>query len=221
MARIRIDDLPVADDLTPEQEELILGAGLSFRPSLEHLEAREVPSGSPVTMSGLPAGPALLQQAANPMRIDYNALASNAAGSLGTQKINVQNGVADITQAARATLESDILARLPKTLGSYPLIGDVNLDRVTLNRLTLDRAGNFNGELTATFKAGSLSAAVTATIQNNQLRLDSDNALIRQFGKLEQRQAEWQPHVTAALDGLRARLMPQIFGTQAASTGGR
>jgi Raf kinase inhibitor-like YbhB/YbcL family protein len=45
MARIRIDDLPVADDLTPEQEALLQGAGLqSFRPSLESLEAREVPA---------------------------------------------------------------------------------------------------------------------------------------------------------------------------------
>jgi hypothetical protein len=45
MARIRIDDLPVAENLTPEQEALILGAGLkSFRPSLEHLETREVPT---------------------------------------------------------------------------------------------------------------------------------------------------------------------------------
>ena len=43
MTRVRIDDLPVAEDLTPEQEELILGAGLkSFRPSLESLETREM-----------------------------------------------------------------------------------------------------------------------------------------------------------------------------------
>jgi len=45
VARIRIDDLPVAEELTPEQEELIQGAGLrSFRPSLEALEARDVPT---------------------------------------------------------------------------------------------------------------------------------------------------------------------------------
>jgi RTX calcium-binding nonapeptide repeat (4 copies) len=43
MARIRIDDLPVAEDLTPEQEALIQGAGLkSFRPSLEALEDRQL-----------------------------------------------------------------------------------------------------------------------------------------------------------------------------------
>jgi Raf kinase inhibitor-like YbhB/YbcL family protein len=45
MARIRIDDLPVAENLTPEQEALIIGAGLrSFRPMLEELERREVPA---------------------------------------------------------------------------------------------------------------------------------------------------------------------------------
>jgi hypothetical protein len=45
MARIRIDDLPVADNLTPEQEALIQGAGLrSFRPRLEFLEGRDMPA---------------------------------------------------------------------------------------------------------------------------------------------------------------------------------
>jgi Raf kinase inhibitor-like YbhB/YbcL family protein len=45
MTRIRIDDLPVAEELTPEQEALIQGAGLkSFRPSIEALEGREVPA---------------------------------------------------------------------------------------------------------------------------------------------------------------------------------
>jgi phosphatidylethanolamine-binding protein (PEBP) family uncharacterized protein len=45
MTRIRIDDLPVAENLTPEQEELIQGAGRkSFRPRLESLEDREVPA---------------------------------------------------------------------------------------------------------------------------------------------------------------------------------
>src|SRR4051812_6174446 len=43
MARIRIDDLPVAESLTPEQEALLLGAGLkSFRPTLEGLEDRQL-----------------------------------------------------------------------------------------------------------------------------------------------------------------------------------
>jgi phosphatidylethanolamine-binding protein (PEBP) family uncharacterized protein len=45
MTGIRIDDLPVAENLTPEQEALIIGAGLrSFRPMLEELERREVPA---------------------------------------------------------------------------------------------------------------------------------------------------------------------------------
>jgi hypothetical protein len=48
MARIRIDDLPVAEHLTPEQEALIQGAGLkSFRPTLEALEDRQMMSANP------------------------------------------------------------------------------------------------------------------------------------------------------------------------------
>jgi hypothetical protein len=43
MSRIRIDDLPVVENLTPEQEEMILGAGLrTFRPRLESLESRDL-----------------------------------------------------------------------------------------------------------------------------------------------------------------------------------
>jgi hypothetical protein len=43
MARIKIEDLPVAENLTPEQEELIEGAGLrSFKPTFEALEARQM-----------------------------------------------------------------------------------------------------------------------------------------------------------------------------------
>lgn len=45
VARIRIDDLPVAEELTPEQEALIQGAGLrSFRPGVEAMETRYVPA---------------------------------------------------------------------------------------------------------------------------------------------------------------------------------
>lgn len=43
MARIRIEDLPAVDNLTAEEQEQILGAGLrSFKPTFEALEAREV-----------------------------------------------------------------------------------------------------------------------------------------------------------------------------------
>jgi hypothetical protein len=190
-----------------------------FRPTLDHLEARELLSANPVTVPVLPSGTALVQQARNRMQVNHGALLSDAAGSLAARQVNVRNGVADITQAARATLESDLLARLPRTLGTYPLIGEVKLDRVTLNRLTLSKDGNFNGQLTVTLKARAMSATVTAHLRNNQLSLDSDNALVRQFGKLDQRQREWQPKVTAALDALRARLMPQYFGSRAMAAG--
>jgi hypothetical protein len=43
MARIEIEDLPVGEPLTPEQEELLFGAGFRpFRPMFEALEAREM-----------------------------------------------------------------------------------------------------------------------------------------------------------------------------------
>ncbi|HEY7315584.1 MAG TPA: hypothetical protein VH643_40020 [Gemmataceae bacterium] len=43
MAHIKIEDLPVGANLTPEEEELIFGAGWrSFRPMLESLESREM-----------------------------------------------------------------------------------------------------------------------------------------------------------------------------------
>jgi hypothetical protein len=192
-----------------------------FRPMLESLESRELLSGNPVTVPILPSANALVRQATNQMQVNFNADLSNAVNTLAAQQVKVLNGVADITQAAKAILESDIMARLPKTLGNYPLIGEVKLDNVTLNRLTLDKDGNFNGQLTIDFKASLMSATVTATITNNQLSLNSDNALVQQFGKLDQRQTEWQPQLTAALDALRARLMPQYFGTQTAPTGGQ
>lgn len=183
-----------------------------FRPTLENLEAREVLSAN-LTTPVLNVGAAQVQQASNGMQVNYNAVFTGAANALAGQQVNVQNGVADVTQAAKSILESDILARLPNTLGKYPLIGEVKLDSVTLNRLTLDKVGNFNGEMAVNLKAGSMSATVTVTIKNNQMSLSTDNPLVRQFGKLEQRQQEWQPQVTAALGELRARLMPQYFGS--------
>jgi hypothetical protein len=182
-----------------------------FRPTLEHLETREVMSsnlGSALPVPP-PSGAAGLQQ---------NAIFTNAA-TLAAQKASVVNGVVDLTAAARTTLESDILARLPRSVGRVAGV-EVTIDRVTLNRLTMDKNGNFNGQLTVTLKSdllGTQYANVQANIVNNQLRLDSDNALVRQFGKLEQRQQEWQPKVTAALDAIRPQLMRQHFGTQVGS----
>jgi hypothetical protein len=63
MARIRIDDLPPGEPLSPEQEELLFGAGFQpFRPMFEALEAREMMDAAigQVLMSPLPhagAGP--------------------------------------------------------------------------------------------------------------------------------------------------------------------
>jgi hypothetical protein len=62
MARIKIEDLPIAENLTPEQEELIQGAGLrSFRPKLEGLEDRQLMASG--LAGSLPVPPPALGQA--------------------------------------------------------------------------------------------------------------------------------------------------------------
>src|SRR5262245_29271357 len=43
MSRIRIEDLPVGENLSPEERERLFGAGRgSFRPTIETLEGREM-----------------------------------------------------------------------------------------------------------------------------------------------------------------------------------
>jgi hypothetical protein len=82
--------------------------------------------------------------------------------------------VVDVTQAARAALERAILARLPRSLGRFQLVGEVTLDRVTPNRLTLEKDGNVNGPLHVTLEGpmfGTQFATVQASIENNPLRL--------------------------------------------------
>jgi hypothetical protein len=79
MSRIRIEDLPVAENLTPEQEELIEGAGLkSFRPKLEDLERREMLDagiGGALATAPPPAGPSHVRtlEAAQPTRVEMPA----------------------------------------------------------------------------------------------------------------------------------------------------
>jgi hypothetical protein len=191
----------------------------SFRPQLEILEGRMLPSSfgpvshdlAPQALFQSPAqGPIQIQsiqvrQVTNQMQINSIPVFSNASAALAAlektaQHVNVQNGVADITEAAKAPVESLLLDRLPRTMGNYPFSAEVTLDR-----LTLDGDGNFNGQLTVAFKAGPMSGTITATITDNQLSLSSDNAMVRQFGKLDQRQSEWQPKVTEVLDVLRDR----------------
>jgi hypothetical protein len=197
---------------------------LRFRPTLEHLEAREVLSANLGAALLPPAtGPAQINQAANQMQVDFSGLLTSATDAITAQNVSVQNGVADVTQAARTILENDILTRIPQSL-SVPLIGEVKLDSVKLDRLTLDKDGNFNGQMTVTFKyelSGIQYAKVQASIVNNQLKLSSDNPLVSAFGKLEERQQQWQPKVTEALNAIRPQLMSQFFGTQGSSaTGG-
>jgi uncharacterized protein YkwD len=130
MARIHIDDLPPAETLTPEQEELILGAGLrSFRPRLESLEAREVMSanfGSALVVPPPAAQPAqaLFSNLATP---PANAAPSNilvlndstqrgGGGDLRTQDIGAARlEVLNLVNAERAKFN------LPALTGNWTL----------------------------------------------------------------------------------------------------
>ena len=86
MARIRIDDLAVAEALTPEQEALLLGAGLkSFRPSLEALEGRDMPSGlAPLTQP---------VQVFQPVLSNHVVIAHQGQLSAGNLKLDVEQAI--------------------------------------------------------------------------------------------------------------------------------
>jgi hypothetical protein len=146
-----------------------------------------------------------LRQATNQMQINSIPALSNWSNPLARMEeiarhVHVQNGVADITEAAKAPLESLLRDRLPRMGGSHRQHGEVTLDH-----LSLDRNGNFNGQLTITFNAGRTFGTVTATSTNNQLSLSSEDAELQKSGKLEKLQSEWQPKLTEVLDFLRDR----------------
>jgi hypothetical protein len=197
--------------------ELATTFAARFRPMLECLEAREVPSAS--TGDGPPpnfGANAIQQTQSSQMPVDYNGLFGRIAG----QQVTVQNGVADVTQAAKPILEGEILKRLPKTF-STP-VGDAKLDSVTLNRLTLDQYGKFNGQLTVTYDAPLVGkVGLKANITNNQLGLDSDNTLVKQFVNLDKRANDWQPKVTEVLNAARPPLMSLYFSSTGSSTATR
>jgi hypothetical protein len=81
MARIKVEDLPVADNLTPEQEELIQGAGRrSFRPKLEGLEDRQLMASH--LAASLPVPPPALGQAQVSLR-DFLSTPPEARSQVG------------------------------------------------------------------------------------------------------------------------------------------
>src|SRR5262245_9880239 len=93
MTRIHVNDLPAADTLTAEQEELIQGAGLRLRrPTLEGLEDRELMAshlaGALLVKPPAPDPGALSigQFVSTPMQINLDqtsgALAGHAQGGL-------------------------------------------------------------------------------------------------------------------------------------------
>jgi hypothetical protein len=113
VTRIRIDDLPVAEDLTPEQEELILGAGLrSFRPQLEVLEGRALPSGM--------TPPALVN---NPSVIEVPVMVTNTKVSANQGQLNpidiksqLDKGLPPATQPGAASPFAGVPAGSIRTL---------------------------------------------------------------------------------------------------------
>jgi hypothetical protein len=99
MARIRIDDLPVAEGLTPEQEALILGAGLkSFRPSLEALEDRQLMAAGITVMQVVPAIVTKQVEIANQNQLQVINLKQDVEKAIrpGGTPIDLQGGVGSI-----------------------------------------------------------------------------------------------------------------------------
>jgi hypothetical protein len=88
MARIDVNDLPAAQGLPAEQEELIQGAGLRpFRPTLEGLEDRQMPDaglGHTLLPALAPAAgahaPGQAQEVAPPMQVHIDPMVDGLAG---------------------------------------------------------------------------------------------------------------------------------------------
>jgi phosphatidylethanolamine-binding protein (PEBP) family uncharacterized protein len=130
VSRIRIDDLPVAENLTPEQEELIEGAGLkSFRPTLEALEDRKLMN------AGMIAGAVL--------RNDVVVQSQTPAGMVG--EATPRNNVFQYNNAV--TNQGDVLRTNAMTndgvnLRTNAMMNDGPVTRNAQQAMTL--SGNFN-----------------------------------------------------------------------------
>ena len=116
MARIRIDDLPVAENLTPEQEALILGAGLkSFRPSLEALEDRQLMAAG-ITFQVVPAIVTnQVRQNAAPVslnNLETNNLKQDVEKAIPGGPIQVRNGPVGSAPKTQREQEREALDRM-------------------------------------------------------------------------------------------------------------
>ena len=117
MARIRIEDQPVAEDLTAEQEELIVGAGLkSFRPTLEGLEDRQLLASH--LAGSLPVAPPVLDPAHVGLR-EFTADGDHVAGTLlmqgqrlAAEPYDVSKDGDSICIQARDRFEWEVVAEL-------------------------------------------------------------------------------------------------------------
>jgi hypothetical protein len=208
---LEIKDLPPVETLTPEEMERLAGAG-RFRPGIEALEAREMMDAGGIGGLALPVTP---PQAAQ-VRVAPVQPAVNG--------VTIQNGVADITQAAKGLVELEIKERLPtwfRTPYGDAALGDARRDSVTLNRLTMDQHGKFNGQLTVTYSSSLGKIDIKANITNNQLSLDTDNQRVKQGAKLDQMAKDLQPKVAQAADSIRPLLLALYFPTAGSSTATR
>jgi Raf kinase inhibitor-like YbhB/YbcL family protein len=175
MARIRIDDLPVAENLTPEQEALIQGAGPKFfRPSLEVLEGRDLPA---LIGPGIDLTDTVLKISASNTSQNYGAQVwMNDANQVVAQRNTGPAVFLDQSQVTRIVYLGgegrDTFRNNTSIPSSFPNLapeqGDVHTSGLNSARPPSTLTG-FN--LTSTFTDGRLpdSSAVSGVKRNGQL----------------------------------------------------
>jgi hypothetical protein len=189
MARIRIEDLPPVENLTPEELEEILGAGLrSFRPTFEALDARELmdaglgravlPSlvGPPNTGAPAVAHVREFNPAAD-MKVMYAALAQSALpqhqaapqSTLGApqgQQLEARPQMLGAPQAGISKLVTDnALADLARQVANHfkdGLVGQFGIKEVTGHNFSEETS--WDVAVTINFKAGLFKAEGSVTL---------------------------------------------------------
>lgn len=165
MARIRIEDLPVVENLATEEMEEVFGAGrFSFRPGMESLEAREMMDAAlgqsllaPVARPDAGAHQTgLVHQTAPGMEIQMNRMVSSLVGNQNAPQTHLgakQGGIADlsgktVTQALKSGSNWIIYEPRENAAGQY-------VDEQTLRKdlkMLFDKG--FRGLVTYSFDNG-------------------------------------------------------------------
>jgi hypothetical protein len=138
MATIRIEDLPPVENLTPEEAEQFMGAGLrTFRPTLEHCEARELMSGTQIVATvSLRTTNVLTQQSYLQDPINLRDLAGVARADRAALS-------RDVTPQAQAVFAAAIAGR--EGIGGFAMPPTGRAYGVTVSHMSMDQSGNFNG----------------------------------------------------------------------------